>query len=221
MKKFALAVMLLISFSLHAEQRAYVTDKLEVQMRAGQGTQFRAVKMLASGTPLKILKSDEASGYSRVLLDSGEQGWVLTRYLTDQPGAQIQMEANAKRLAELEAENATLKSELGTLRTGKDASDKTSQDMSSEAERLNSELISIRKASANVIQIQNERDQLQERVINLERELETTRREKQAQDADDKQDWFLIGAGVLFGGIALGVVLPRLSWRKRASWDSF
>ncbi|MFO1419143.1 MAG: TIGR04211 family SH3 domain-containing protein [Methylotetracoccus sp.] len=90
-----------------------------------------------------------------------------------------------------------------------------------EVQRLNSELISVRQASANALQIQAERDELQHSVINLERELESTRREKQALDEDQRQRWFLLGALVLAGGLLLGLVLPRFTWRKRSSWDSF
>ena len=81
--------------------------------------------------------------------------------------------------------------------------------------------MAIRQASANAIQIQAERDALRERVVNLERELDTLRREKKALDEDQRQDWFMIGAGVLLGGIFLGVILPRLSWRKKSGWSSF
>ncbi|NJD05784.1 MAG: TIGR04211 family SH3 domain-containing protein, partial [Methylococcaceae bacterium] len=69
--------------------------------------------------------------------------------------------------------------------------------------------------------IQAERDQLQETVINLQRDLESLKRAKQAQEADVRQNWFMIGAGVLFSGVLLGLILPRMSWRKRSSWDSF
>ncbi|HUL11872.1 MAG TPA: TIGR04211 family SH3 domain-containing protein [Methylococcaceae bacterium] len=208
MKKCVPAIiMLMMSLCAQAVQQAYVTDKLEVQMRSGRSLQHKILKMLPSGTPLTALETDENTGYTRVTLESGEQGWVLTRYLTTEPVGRMQLE-------QLGEENKALKNELAALKIAKDSAEKSGRDM-------NTELIAIRHASANAIQIQAERDQLQEKVIDLERELETTRREKQALDDDIKQDWFLIGAGVLFGGMLLGLILPRLSWRKRDSWNSF
>ena len=221
MRKSILGLLWVLSFSAFAGQRAYVTDRLEVQMRSGQSLQHKILKMVQSGTALTVLEEDASTGYSNVALDSGEQGWILSRYLTTQPVARVQMEESQRKSSDLIEENKTLKAELATMRAGKDALDKSSQDLNSEVSKLNSELISIRQASANAIQIQAERDQLQETVINLQRDVETLRREKKAQEADTKQDWFLIGAGVLLGGILLGVILPRLSWRKRSSWDSF
>ena len=220
-KNRILAVLLLAGFDAYSAEKYFVTDQLEVQLRTGQSLQHKIVKMVPAGSPVTVLQSETSSGYSLVSIESGERGWILSRFLTTQAPARIQMEENARKVETLEAENRSLKTDIATLRTGKDTAEKTSQDLNTETDRLNSEIISIRQASANALQIQAERDQLQEKVINLERELESTRREKQALDDSIKQDWFLIGAGVLFGGIALGLILPRLSWRKHSSWDSF
>jgi SH3 domain protein len=204
-----------------AARKSYITDKLEVQMRSGQSLQHKIVKMVPSGTPLTILDQNADSGYSLVRLDSGEEGWVLTRYLSAEPITRSLLDdTNAKLTAALE-ENLKLKEELSALKSGKEGVDKTAEQQRAEIERLNTELIAIRQASANALQIQADRDQLRESVINLGRELETTRREKNALDSDYRQDWFLIGAGVLFGGILLGVLLPKLTWRKKSTWGSF
>ncbi len=204
-----------------AAKRGYITDKLEVQMRSGQSLQHKMLKMLPSGTPVAILSENQETGYSLVKLESGEDGWVLTRYLTTEPLARIQLEEASHKLQTLQDENGRLKGELATVKTGKEGADQTAQQRQGEIERLNTEVIAIRQASANVLQIQEERDRLRQYVINLERDVEALRRDKSALEGDYRQNWFLIGAGVLFGGILLGVILPKLSWRKKTSWDSF
>lgn len=123
--------------------------------------------------------------------------------------------------AALAEENKALKAELTALKEGKSAAEKTAESLSTELRRLNTELLTIRQASANILQIQSERDNLQESVIHLERELEAVKRAKLAIDEDHRQAWFLIGAGVLLTGLILGLVLPQLSWRKKTGWDSF
>lgn len=192
-----------------------------MQLRSGAGNQYRVIKSLPFGTPLSIIDGNETNSYTHVSLESGEEGWVSTRYLSLTPIARADMEDNTKKLTALHDENQKLKAELASLRSSKEVAEKSSQDANAEMARLNSEVTSIRQASANVLHIQNERDQLTHEKVNLESELETLKREKQAMDASVKQDWFLIGAGVLFGGIVLGLVLPRMSWRKKSSWDSF
>lgn len=207
--------------TIYAAEKAYVTDRLEVQLRRGQSLQHKIVRMVPSGTAVNVLEKNPQTGYSFVRLDSGEEGWILSRYLSDQPIAINQLDEMTKKLETALEENKRLKSELSTVTSGKQSTDKTAQQLQAETTRLNTELMAIRQASANVLQIQAERDMLRESVIKLERELDTIRREKQALDEDHRQDWFMIGAGVLFGGIVLGVVLPRMSWRKKSAWGSF
>jgi len=222
LKKSLLSLLLLPSLNLWAATPAWITDKLEVQMRSGPATQHKITKSLPAGTELGVIDASETNGYTHVtVLESGEEGWVSTRYLSLTPISRAQIEESTKKLATVYEENQRLKAEVSALKSGKETAEKSNQDISAETARLNSEVIAIRQASANVLQIQNERDQLTQEKVTLESQLETLKRENQSLDSSNKQDWFLIGAGVLFGGIALGLVLPRLSWRKKSSWDSF
>src|SRR5690606_40529396 len=55
-------------------------------MRNGQGLEFGIRKMLKSGTELTVLDNDP-SGYSKVRTNEGVEGWVLSRYLNNNPSA--------------------------------------------------------------------------------------------------------------------------------------
>jgi len=223
MKKLFLALLLSLSFASQAAtpKKGYITDRLEVQMRAGQTLQHKVLKMIPSGTPVTIMGDNPGTGYSLIKLENGEDGWVLTRYLTTEPLVRMQLDEVNRKLMAVQDENRRYKEDLTALRSGKAGADQATQHCQADVDRLNTEVIAIRQACANAIQIQEERDRLQQYVINLERDVETLRREKSALESDYRQNWFLIGAGVLFGGMLLGVVLPKLSWRKKASWDSF
>lgn len=201
-----------------ASEQAYVSDKLEIQFRSGPSLQNKILRMLPSGTPLQVLDAQESSGYSYVALASGEEGWVLSRYLINQPVARTMLEANAGKLSETLEANKNLKAEIQALKIDKDSGDRAVKELNEEVSRLNSELTSIRQASANIIQIQNDRDVLQKKNIELENKLQTELREKQALDSSTQQNWFMIGAGVLGGGIILGIIVPRISFRRKNSW---
>jgi SH3 domain protein len=146
------------------------------------------------------LKKNAKLGYIKVQTASGETGWLPSRALTSEAPPPPPAVAPAV-VAETPA--------------------KSPQQLQAELDNLQTELQAIRQASANVLRIQAERDQLQESVISLRKELETALREKSVLNGDQKQAWFLIGGGVLFGGILLGVLLPRLSVRRRDDWHSF
>ena len=91
-----LALSLVLVTTAIAETR-YVSDRLEIQMRTGKGTQFRILRMLPSGAALEVLKTDKESGYTRVRAPGGVEGWVLSRLL---------MKGQAARQAGRRGENA-------------------------------------------------------------------------------------------------------------------
>jgi SH3 domain protein len=207
---------------LHAAlQKGYVTDKLDVQMRSGPGAHHKVAKNLSGGTPVTVLFQSNDNGYTLVRLENGEEGWILSRHFSTDTPAQVLYDESSRKLEQTQEENRRLKEEVNQLRTGKDGSDKTVTQLHSDNDRLNSELISVRHASSNALQIQSERDRLQARVVELERDFDSLQREKQILDDDYRQDWFLIGAGVLGGGMLLGWLLPRLGWRRKGTWNSF
>jgi len=86
---------------------------------------------------------------------------------------------------------------------------------------LDSSLAKIRRTAANTLAIYSENDQLKGRITQLETELSQVKKENSAFKDESQRNWFMVGAGVLFGGILLGLILPRLRFRKKNSWDSF
>ena len=74
---------------------------------------------------------------------------------------------------------------------------------------------------ASSSQLRNERDELQERVVNVERDLQQYKLENQALKDTASQDWFLYGGILALFGVLLGFILPKLGWRRKSSWDSY
>ena len=191
---------------------AYVTDNSEFTLRSSESEHSKIVKMLTSGTPLTVLEQNSETGYSYVQTSNGTEGFILSRFLSNEPVSRTQLEAAGKKLEALQEENKQLKALLSN-----------SQDISKERDKLNLELTELQQTASNAIQLKQERDQLQERVISNERELQQLKRENQALTDSSNQDWFLYGGGLSLFGVMLGFILPKLSWRRRSnSWgDSF
>ena len=109
-----LALVLGLVSTAMAETR-YVSDRLEIQMRTGKGTQFRILRMLPSGTALEILEVDQENGYSRVRTPSGVEGWVLSRYLMARPAARDQVASATERASNLEVRVSDLAAQVEAL----------------------------------------------------------------------------------------------------------
>jgi SH3 domain protein len=201
---FVLALLLPLASMAETGTR-YVAPGEAAELRSGLAKKDKAIRTLEPGMTVKVLQANAKLGYSKVKLPTGETGWVVTRQLTQvppPPKPDTQQPVATENQPALPAA-------------------KTPDQLQAEVGHLQTELIAIRQASANALRIQAERDQLQSSVIALRKEVDSLLREKNALNDDQKQSWFLIGAGVLLGGMLLGAFLPRLSFRRRNDWSSF
>jgi SH3 domain protein len=93
--------------------------------------------------------------------------------------------------------------------------------LTKDKEQLTRELADLKKTATNAVQIKNERDELQEKVVNSARELQQLKVENQALKDSANQDWFLYGGGLALAGVLLGFIIPKISWGRRNTWGSF
>ncbi|MDQ7074756.1 MAG: TIGR04211 family SH3 domain-containing protein [Gammaproteobacteria bacterium] len=218
-KVLVLLAALAVSSWSWAETR-YVTDQCEITLRSGQSTGHKIISMLPSGTRLNVMKKGER-GYSKVKTTAGKEGWVLERMTIKRPVAE-------QRLAKIKSRMASMKEENRLFNQQSESLLKEQQELQQELSlcketnlELNKALTDIRRTAANTLAIYSENDQLKGRIAQLETELSRVKKENETFKDESQRNWFMVGAGVLFGGILLGLILPRLRFKKKNSWDSF
>jgi len=204
----------------YAKTIRYVSDDLDITMRNGQGVKYAIKKMLPSGTKLEVLETDPA-GYSKVRTDKGVNGWVLTRLLSNQPSARDRLAASEKKVANLELELAKYKDEIKSLSSQNSSSSDENLTLKETSQRLSKELDDLRRTASNAVALSNENRQLKEKLQQLDNQMQSLIIENSALTESDAKRWFLIGAAVLFLGLILGLILPRLRIQKKNSWNSF
>jgi len=210
-KVLACLLLSLATVNIAHAKTAYVTDQCEFTLRSGESERSKIVKMLNDGMPVNVLGDNTENGYTYIQTATGSEGFILTRFLSAQPGSRSQLETAMKKLEVIQEENKALK-----------GAQATSETVGKERDKLSAELAELQQTSSNAIQLKQQRDQLQERVIAVERELQQLKRENQALTDSTNQDWFLYGGGLSLFGVLLGFILPKLSWRRRSSgWDTF
>ncbi len=94
----------------------YISDRTAVTLRADKGMASEVVAMIRSGTQVDLIEHHDASGYSRVRVGPGHEGWVLTRYLSEQPAAHERLVAAQAQLAALRTRNRELELDNRRLR---------------------------------------------------------------------------------------------------------
>lgn len=216
-----LLVMLSTGFSASYAETLYITDNVNLSLRSEPDNDAKVVKLLASGTPLTVIGEKNKSGFTQVRMNNGIEGYIQTRQLQKEPPAREQLDVCNKNIKTLQAENIGLKAELKVVKDSITPGTSLEKSLATERDRLSLELGELKKAASGVIQLKNERDELQERVVNAERELQQLKLENQALKDTANQDWFLYGGILSFFSVILGFILPKLSWRRKNSWDTF
>lgn len=214
-----LAFALSLASVAQAETR-YVSDRLEIQMRTGKGTQFRILRMLPSGTPLDVLEVAQEDGYTRVRAPGGVEGWVLSRFLMNGQAARDRLAAAEKQLAKLELENRKLSASMSELKSAKGTTDQQRTQLDKDNRRLSQELEEIRRTASSALAIDAENKDLKSKIVAYERQVQSLQQENEGLKDRTARDWFMVGAGVVILGMLIGLIIPRIRWRKKSSWDT-
>ena len=198
----------------------YIDDTLYAPVRSGQGTQFRVLHSgLRSGTAVTLLEQNEESGYSRVRTSQGLEGWLPTRYLTNQPIAEDRLEAANRELEQTRARLEELQSRMSEVSGERDQLSSREQALEQRVAELTTELEEIRSVSANALNLNRRNQELQESNQKLKNEVEVLTAEVERLEAKRESDFMLLGAGLLILGMFIAVVLPWLKpTKKHDTW---
>lgn len=219
MKVYTLLFLIaLIPLAVVAED-AYVTDQFEVTMRSGPSTQNTILRMLPSGTTVEVLEADQETGYSKITTASGTEGYVLSRFLMDQPAARGQLAGMRRQVSNLRQRNQELKARLGQATASRDELRQERDRLQKGSQDKDSELADIRRVSANALDLNSQNQELQTTLQTMNHRLQAQTSEIQELKDRKNRDWFIAGAAVLIGGILLGLLLPKIRMRRRSSWS--
>ncbi|MAS08814.1 TIGR04211 family SH3 domain-containing protein [Endozoicomonas sp. G2_2] len=195
----------------------YVSDELSINMRRGPGTGYRISELLNAGERLNTLS--EANGWTQVRTSDGTTGYVLTRFLSEQPAARTRIASMQEQTEQFKKENEELKQQLEEVRSGSQELTETKSALQSENEDLKQRLQQLRETSADAVRISNENEKFREELLSMRSDNERLRHENAALQS--RRDGMKIGALIMIGGIIVGLVLPLFRRkRKGSSWDS-
>ena len=206
---------------LASAQTVYITDEFEITMRTGMSTDNNIVRMLASGEAVQLIESDEETRYSLVETETGQQGYVLSRFLDQNPSAR-------ERLASLETRHLTLQTESTEQRDTIAALTASLEQERADALALkealtssDSELETLKVTAASTLEIEQQNQNLLAEVDTLQKQVQQLSRENADLSDSTEIDWFVKGGGVSLVAFLVGILITRIRWRKSDSWGSF
>ena len=219
MRKIAFICLLsFVAGHVHAQTERYVTDSLRLEARQGPSTNHRISHMLSSGARVTVLEDDTETGYSRVTLDDGSEVWILTRFLMDEPAARARLAQTQENLSEEHEKARDLASQLETLGQTADEIEQSRSTLATDKKLLQTELAQIKQAAADTLAIQERNRSLDKQLEVVSTDLDAAKQRNRALKERSERDWFIAGAGVLLGGIIIGLVIPKIRWKRRRGW---
>ena len=211
-KVLALALSLL-TLKVSAESFVYITDQLDIPIRAEQTFDDNIIRLLPSGTKLSLLQSTQ-DGWAQVQFDD-TIGWIKSFYLSIDPPAREELKkltrtynANKLLISKLVSEKETLES--GILALKQEITDLVIQSSKSLAEKEHIEQI-----YQDALKLEHENEKHIQEKLQLKAELQLAENNTQIQKDTSSRNWFIVGAIVLFFGMIIGFIVPGLLNRKR------
>ena len=205
---------------LRAQTISYVDDTLTITVRTGKGSEYQILRTISSGTPVEVLQTD-ADGYKLIRLKDGVEGWVRSQYLVDNPIARDRLAEAETRLEQLKEENARLQVANNASQQEKAGVDEDLTLLTQNYEELNRKYAELRALAAEPEAMKEENKALNQEIETLKRSALELREQNNLLTNRSEQNWFLAGAGVLLGGMLIGLILPRVRWRRKSSWDQY
>lgn len=199
----------------------YITDEFEVTMRSGTSTANSIVRLLRSGESVTVLEEDLASQYSLVETEDNKKGYVLTRFLMEQPAARQSLAELRQQYAQQQSRVESQMAEIEELQQTLEQSRGDNNTLKNTLRASEQELQNVRTAAAETLSILEQNQQLQTVVTRLEQEKALLSEENLELRDTTRIDWFVRGGAVSLIAFVIGILITRIRWRKQDSWGSY
>lgn len=198
---------ILLYASAHAEN--YLTDKVEIQFRSGPGSTHKLIGTLTPGIVVELKK--EQGGWCLIVPKEGpfqgKEGWVSKKHVTDKPPA-------TRDMVQLMEENKNLKNTVAQYENEVASLKETISSLEKALEESKAQYAKLQSDASDFLTLKQTHDSLQQTVQALKEEKNKLQDENRRSIYSERTRWFLTGAGVLFFGWLIGILMGRRQ-RKR------
>lgn len=216
MRYLLLSVLLIALSPIHA-QTQWVTDELSIMMRSGESGKHKILRPLVSGTELKVISVNDKTGYSLINTTKGQEGFVLTRFLVDEPIAKTKLSGALELIEQLTSSKQPAQLQLKQSLDKISEQEQALQTLSAKNATLSTEFDYLKSISADAININEQLRVVLERNQILENELNLERAENERLSDRSNKEWFMNGALAVSLGVVMTLLIPRLRRPKRHS----
>ena len=220
-KMFVVGIICLLFFCCLATprateaKRAYVSDEtVEINVRTGPSLQNKIIALLKVGDPVDLIS--EESGWAKVRLPDGKEGWTLKKYLMNRLPWKIYA-------LKLEEANKQMKQTIAKLKEENSDLLKQNKELKQNLEKTQEELAMLKKnyselkqGASTYLSLKKSYDELAEKSRFMKSELNQLKQENNRIRYSQNIRWFLSGAAVLVFGWLVGLQMGKAKSRRRS-----
>ncbi len=188
-------------------ENKYVNEKFELPMRTGPGIDRKIIALIPGGAQVEMIKHGDE--WSEVSLANGKQGYVLTRYLTDELPASLVLERLQHKHAGLQSKNEELQARANELTAENKQLKETLSVTQSELSGLSTEHEILREGSGEYLSLKEKYDQVVKDLNETRSKADTFESEVNKLSHKEFTDGMLYGGGILVFGVVLGLIFKR------------
>lgn len=211
--KHLLLTLILFASLANAKSFVYITDQVDIPMRKDKTFGDNIVRSLSSGSKLAILQVAE-DGWTQVKYENSI-GWVISRYLSNNPPARAQLEKlkrnyNAKQLltTKQSKRNTDLEKQVKMLKN-------KNTELSMQISKSQAEKQHVEKIYKDALKLEHSNEKFATQVLQLKTEIQLLENNNTATQASSSRNWFITGGLVLFFGMMIGFIFPNFANRRR------
>jgi len=184
----------------------YVIDSLTITVRTGPSTEHKVIGLLKTGEKVEL---KEQSGDWALVRHSGDQeGWVIARYLTEDPPSFLLVQ-------KLQSEKETDTELIDTMKKENSALARENKILTAQLTETTNTLDELKQGAQGYLSLKKEYEVTQEKIQALISSNEKLALENKVLKEVTKIKWFLIGAGVMFGGWVIGFIMGCSKRKKK------
>lgn len=203
---------------VYAEETRYVSDKLFVPLRTGQGDKYRIVhKGLPSGTAVTLLETDEESGYSLVETNKGVQGWMRSQYLLSTPTAALKLKATEEKLASFNTTESGLIKKTNSLTKELNTLQAQHKTLTKNHDKLKKQHNDLKALSANVIKVNDKNKELLEKNQMLQSQVDGLEATKEKLTDNTNIRMFVFGGLLVLATLVINTAIDGIKRRRSFS----
>ncbi len=196
----------------HSAEVRYVKPTAEIPVRRGQGNEFKIIAMVKDGSTVELVQVTE--DYAKVLLPNGKEGWMLKRFLSNEPPMDKLVEQLKEQAAQAVSQEEQARSDAEQLGKRLIGVEEELRNTIIQRDQLDDSYSRLEADTADVVKIKEDMARVSEENRELKSALTSVAEENDKLKKNAAVNWFLAGAGVLLVGMFLGKITSKSRKRK-------